>query len=498
MNANSAEKIYPLLGDLSEVPSDYIREVAQTKRLIERWVMDPAFRDALEADSVAAIGALGLDLTIEQVRPLIDVRQEAVSSGPGLDAEIAALPSATRRYAAFIGEKLAQRDRMREEGESADRRMAAWRSRQLNRCRSELGIARTSAIIQAPMAIELSKGCTVGCWFCGVSAPKFAHWWPYTEENGELWRGVLSTLRATLGDCVRHGFLYWATDPLDNPDYERFLADFHAVTGRCPQTTTAIAQKDVERTRRLLDLFGSLGSDVDRFSIIALNSLYRIHEALSPEEMLRIECVPQNKEAASVLRKSNAGRARKFSEKRKGELVTETESSTIACVSGFLLNMVDRSIQLVTPCDSSERWPLGYWVIDKATFDSAEELRDVVEGMIAGHMRPVLRLQDEVRLRRDLTIRVDRGDLVIGSKGPDIVFHGQSRADNLAALLTEGTSTVEDIAVRRERSDAVPLAETLSVLDHMFAEGLLDEEPPAPAPAKVALGMPEFVGPGAR
>ncbi len=89
----------------------------------------------------------------------------------------------------------------------------------------------------------------------------------------------------------------WATDPLDNPDYERFLADFHDVLGRCPQTTTAQPHKDTERTRELLRLSHSLGSPVDRFSIISLNVLNRVHVAFSPGELLRVDCIPQNREA---------------------------------------------------------------------------------------------------------------------------------------------------------------------------------------------------------
>ena len=75
-----------------------------------------------------------------------------------------------------------------------------------------------------------------------------------------------------------------------------------------------------------------------------------MHEGFTPEELLRVECVPQNKESAEggLIRKSNAGRARKFAKKRSGELVSEEQSSTIACVSGFLFNMVDRTVKLIS------------------------------------------------------------------------------------------------------------------------------------------------------
>ena len=139
-----------------------------------------------------------------------------------------------------------------------------------------------------------------------------------------------------------------------------------------------------------------MDSAVDRFSVIALNSLNRIHEGFTPEELLRVECVPQNKESAEAGRylKSNAGRARKFARKRAGELVSEEQSSTIACVSGFLFNMVERTVKLISPCNASERWPLGYWVIAQGTFGTAAELRDLMRSMIDETIRDSLGVLD--------------------------------------------------------------------------------------------------------
>src|SRR5262249_42316920 len=284
------------------------------------------------------------------------------------------------------------------------------------------------------------------------------------------------------GPSVKHGFLYWATDPLDNPDYEHFLADFHDVLGECPQTTTAQGQKDIERTRALLKLASSMDSKVDRFSVIALNSLNRIHAGFTPEELLRVECVPQNKEAAQAGKylKSNAGRARRFAHKRAGELVTEQQSSTIACVSGFLFNMVDKSVRLITPCNASERWPLGYWVIASGTFGSAAELSDLLGSMIDEHIRDGLSVLDRVRLRRDVQMVVGPDKLQVMSAGRGRAFDGQPMAVELAALLAAGTNTVEQIALRRRSTAEVAPAGTLALLDQLFAHGFLDEEPPAP------------------
>jgi radical SAM family RiPP maturation amino acid epimerase len=473
---------YSLLGDLSEVPPDYIRDVAHLKRFLERWTMDPKYQEAFAADAQAALTALGLALTPADVIPLIDPEQAAAATRLIRAGRRDEVPASVLRYRYFIHEKIQHRRALREQTVPADPRLRAWRERMISRCTGELGADRSDAIVHAPVAFELSQGCTVGCWFCGVAAPRFEHNWPYTPEHATLWRESLAVLAEVFGPSAKHGFLYWATDPLDNPDYEHYLADFYDVLGKCPQTTTAQGQKDIERTRRILTLAHSMGSAVDRFSIIALNSLNRIHAGFTPEELLRVECVPQNKEAAEAGRylKSNAGRARKFASKRGGELVSDDASSTIACVSGFLFNMLNRSVKLISPCNAGERWPLGYWVIAEGTFNSAAELRDLLQSMIDEHIRDSLSVLDVIRLRPDVRLVVDHDKLRVISAGLGLAFD-QPQPAELAALLAAGTNTAEQIAVRRRASVAIPPAQTLAVLDRLFVRGFLDEEPPAPA-----------------
>lgn len=478
-----SDDIFSLLGELSGVPRDYIQDIAFTKRFLERWAMDPGFRAEFAADARTAMELLGIPLHPDQVLPFITAEQAPALAAPATGDSTSDVPASVRRFQAFGQEKAAYRRQMRERSEPAEPRMAAWRSRQINRCTGELGQERSDALIHAPAAFELAKGCTVGCWFCGVAAPRFDHTWPYNYETASLWKATLATLRDQLGPCIQQGFLYWATDPFDNPDYERFLTDFHGALGRCPQTTTALGQKDIERTRQLLRLSRSLGSPLDRFSIISINSLHRIHEALSAEELIRVEFIPQNPEAAKQFPKSNAGRARKFTQKREGQLVPAVASSTIACVSGFLLNMIDRSVQLITPCNASDRWPLGYWVLDRGSFASPGELRELIENMIGKNMRTGLRVGDVIRLRPDLRITAQAGGLQATSLGHEIVIRKQSDADELPALVADGTATAAQIAWRRHRVAGVPLAETFALLDHLFARGVLDEEPLLPQSA---------------
>jgi hypothetical protein len=79
------------------------------------------------------------------------------------------------------------------------------------------GVAKFEKVVHAPFAAELSRGCTVNCWFCGVDAGKFEGSASFDEPTEELWRGMLQVLADEIGpDFAQHGFCYWATEPFDN------------------------------------------------------------------------------------------------------------------------------------------------------------------------------------------------------------------------------------------------------------------------------------------
>ena len=180
-----------LLGDLSDVPAEYIRDVSHLKRFLERWTMDPKYQEAFASDAEAALTALGMSLTPADVLPLIDARagHRGARAWSGRAGRRRCLP-AVLRYRVFVAEKIEHRRRQRTETVPGDPRLRAWRDRMINRCIGELGQDRADQIVHAPAALELSKGCTVGCWFCGVAAPKFEHTWKYTPENGQPVAGV--------------------------------------------------------------------------------------------------------------------------------------------------------------------------------------------------------------------------------------------------------------------------------------------------------------------
>lgn len=468
-----------LLDDLSDIHPDYITQVSEIKRVLERWIMDPEFQEEFDRNPEQALSRVGVSRSPCEILPLVN-NDEALSlreaEANGSDGKY---PISVRRYRGFLKEKVKSRGIIRENSQPTNPDFATWRSRQINRCLGELGYAKAEAIIHSPIAFELNKGCSVGCWFCAVAAERLSKIWPYSEENGKLWRDTLQVVKHVIGPAVQYGVCYWATEPLDNPDYEKFIADFHQILGRCPQTTTAVPTRDLNRTANLLKLARELDSHIDRFSVLTLRVLDQIHSAFTPEELLQVELVPQNVEAAPRYRKVKAGRARLAcdTERHHDNVVQEETSSTIACVSGFKINMPEQSIELITPCAASSTWPLGYWVLDTDTFETAADLQVLLRAMIERNMASWLRVDDVIQLRPDLVWQSDGDMHSIRSEWLSLNFEKQPNIHHLEELITRGDLTAGDIALRREADCGIRMEETFLLLNGYFGKGLLCEDP---------------------
>lgn len=455
----------PAVLPLDSYPSEeVVRDLAHSKRFLEYWSADLKFRQALPGDPEGVTAAAGLLANPLELRPFWDPQGAQQNPQP----ESLSL----RRYRSFMREKLAYRDFLRTSALSTHTGFRAWRQRQINRCTGEMGVAKGSSLVHALMAVELCKGCSVGCWFCGISALKLDGAWPYSEANQQLWRGVLASAQELMGPGCGRGFCYWATDPLDNPDYEKFCIDFADQLGRFPQTTTAQPMRDPQRFRELHALSRQRGNEIDRFSVLSLGMLKKVFAEYSAEELLFVELVMQME--GSYASKAYAGKARNQPARWKKAFGQDAPpdymTSTIACVSGLLLRMPEQSFELITPTQADDRYPNGYRVLARHSFDNPEEfrtrLRTVLDGLSAR-----LPLDQPLRLRRDLRTTWKEG-------GAELVTHhlkiGVEDATLLRAL-AEGGRSATQLALECEANRS--LEQTLQELNRLFAIGLLDEEP---------------------
>jgi radical SAM family RiPP maturation amino acid epimerase len=465
---------------LDRDPEDaaYLSEVAGIKRFLERFVADAAFAEALKAAPAQAAREHGFDLDPESIRLLWDFdlakKHKAEHGVTG--------PPPVQRYRSFIFEKLTHREQLRlKTCVPIEERHRTWRQRQINRCWTQMGRTRSYSLIHTPLAIEVSKGCSVGCWFCGFSAARKTGDFLYTPENRDLWRGVLQTLGDVIGPAAcSTGVCYWATDPLDNPDYESLCLDFADILGKFPQTTTAQPQKHVARLKKLLPLSRQRGCEVNRFSILSLSILEEVFRSFTPEELLHTELITQNIESRLSL--SQAGRARRGRRlqdklQRLALPVDHTEPGTIACVTGFLLNMVDRSVKLIAPCPSNDQWPEGHWIFEQGCFDSPTSLRTLLHGMIERHMSATLRASDPVAFRPDLRFTPLADSIQLTTRYSKTTVSNLPLLPAIGELVAEGTHSAGEIALLAEDRHGLEAARAFDVLNRLFHDGFLNEDP---------------------
>lgn len=454
---------------------DRVVALGNVKRFLECWAADPAFREELAIDPRRAAARRGLPVDPLDIRPLWDGdgTRLGTNTSPG-----AADSPLTTAYYEFRREKMEFLLRVRRESAPREPRFRAWRERQIARIRTQFPSRIHRSLPHSIFACELTRGCSVGCSFCGVGAVGLEGVFRRTPDNAGLWRHCLTALGDLAGpEAGRWGFCYWATDPLDNPDYEALCCDFHDVFGLFPQTTTAQPLKNPGRVRRLLDLSQSRGCFINRFSILSLSQLARLHQEYRPEELTFVELVLLN--SGSIIDKVGVGRKRERDRRRAerdGRPFEEQPGQTIACVSGFLLNMVERSVKLISPCPADDRWPLGYVVFDEGRFADADDLRAVVERMIDAHMPMTVARDRLVRFRRDLA----RAPLADGFQlsGPfgRHTFTGNAFLGDLGALVGAGERTAEEIARSFMDRYGVEPCITFDWLNLLLDNGVLDEE----------------------
>lgn len=457
---------------------EQMRTLAHIKRFMERLVADKDFRAALAEhrdDPQIVAERYGIEIDPMQGLPLWRGTHLKYRNSP----EGAPWPLATA-WDEYMAEMIKHRDLLRDEGDmsTVNPRFHAWRQRQILRCNSELG-GSAGSVTHPVIAFELSEGCTVGCWFCGLSADRFKGHYAYSQEHAELWRGVVGVAHELFGQAARTGFCYWATDPCDNPDYDRFLVDYYQVTGALPQTTTAAPLKNLDLTRRVLALFDKYRTVTNRFSVLTTRQLNQIHATFSPEELMGVELVMQSKDSFTA--KADAGRARdrkatlRASGKDDKISLLEVDHTTIACVSGFLVSMMRGRIQLVTPVPGSKRWPLGYRIVAERSFKTIEEFRAGVESIIDEHMQPCLPADQPVRFRADLVYEPGEGQFKLRSRRVEHRIRDLAARQSVGELIAGGSLTAPEL-IARAATDGSEVLAVADLLDQLFEAGVIEED----------------------
>lgn len=470
--------------------------IAETKRFLELYTGIQSFYDEVNQNMDLVDCPFDFKFRPSSVRPIIDAKYLKYLQ----DNKIRPSESVVA-YRRFIHEKISWRNRIRRECRPKDLRFAKWRDRQIARTKAEFGAERDDYFIHAPVMFELAEGCSVGCWFCAFSAPKLANVFDYSPNNAKLWRTVLQTVADVIGPGSRWSTNYFATDPLDNPDHEKFCEDFYEILGMWPQTTTAIPHKDVERTRSLLIRAREKGCRVNRFSIMNKKILHKVHESFTAEELRDVELIIQSQDSTQL--KAKAGRyvdsakknkkiearedeknvdalMQRFGKDEAEEIQSRAEDQpgSICCVTGFLVNLVEKTVKLISPVGADQRWPLGIIVFDQRSFEDGDDLRNVLEEMQAD-MVTELDMGDVVRFNRKLKVEFTELGFTLSSPATLIKLEGEAHQKffrSVGELIVAGKKTANEICLLNFYKTMTPPQQTMGFLVELFERGLLEDE----------------------
>ena len=470
---------------------DDLRLYAHVKRFRERWVADERFRTAVRDDPRAAAARAGLDM---DPSPLDFLWRSGAQVGRGTPVG--------RAYWRIVDQARAYMD-FAADDEGAAEPYLFWRARQKARTVFAEGYVVAPLSLHLPFTVELTQGCSLGCWFCGLSARPLEAVLP---TDIDAWEEMLRALRGIFGKSAARGFLFWATDPLDHPDYEAHADAFRRVLGRFPTTTTAAATADLDRTRSLMALARSAdyAYPVLRFSVVSLRRLNEIHAAFSPEELAEVDFAMLNRESLLALAEAGHVRdvARRWPERlaherskvdaiKRGPQAGDDEiwsHRTICCVSGFLIEPIAGRVRLISPEPSSDRWPDGYAVFGEERFADASELAGALDRLIADHMGP--EPPERLALQRGVTVTApSRAQARADGRGHRVTFAARRDLAHMPALAEafRGGAKVEDatgsvarrfgIEPRLVRNDAADLWRHGVLIETIFDLASAEENP---------------------
>jgi hypothetical protein len=263
----------------------------------------------------------------------------------------------------------------------------SWRNSQTRRYQSEDNSLRASKITYIAFAIELTDGCSGGCSFCGFSAHSLRKNQMSYEENRNNYRTLLKEFSNLAGkEYAKTGVLYWATDPLDHPQYSLYAKDYAEIIGIYPHTTTAIAENNIELIKSIIREQRDYNKKPwnIRISLRSEKAYQYLCENLTLEDRSIIQMNPQYKSRQTSF--ARTGRAFKNSSMNDQSV----HGGTIACMTGFLASLPKNKIQLITPCMANKKNINGYRILQTTVVDESTNIHKTLAKTIKDADEPTI------------------------------------------------------------------------------------------------------------
>jgi radical SAM family RiPP maturation amino acid epimerase len=457
-----------------------MHKYAGLKRFFERWSADPKFRDELIDNSEDTLKKNFIPITGDDIQYML-----VQSSGQ--------IPEPVRNMWQLNQSKQALvKSFYLLENLPANAGMLAWRNRQIQRQKFDLGPFFTETNIHSSLTVELSDGCSVGCWFCALSPDSFKKYYDYQTYQQE-WLQFLDIMHGFLGEAMKSTFLYWATEPFDNPDYEKFCLDVYNECGAFPPTTTAVAHKDPERIRQFIKFSSDYGCWLNRFSLTSQGIMNKVHKEFTAEELAEVECLPLNKNANFAY--GNSGDFRKRVQENPNILVEQDSklrkapwhqsnpdyansedyaNGSICCVTGFLVNMVTRNIQLISPTTASDEWPLGYIIHSNEYFEDIYSLNLILKQLQIEHFKENLNETDWLSFNPWLKVNSANYHLEIAGRfNQKAIFNKflEGNLCNIIQTIEKTPASFLDIQRRVFQEYSITFSESSVLIHQLFNQG---------------------------
>lgn len=493
---NNSKK--PVIDTFKSFSTEELSLISQIKRFMECVQGDPGFKNQVDSGKVTPgtlkrLKKIGIKFEIDEVAMFWEEPQEFAQLVTGLgracqNETCMKLPESIKKYPllelwasySLTRNKLGRKLQGQTIGVPKNKKFNEWRNRRILSTRSELG--HFGHVIDHPiLAFELGDGCSVGCWFCAFATQKLKKNFDYIE-NRTAFRSIIADCTNIFGkNAASHALLYYGTEPHDNPHYIDFLKDHAEITGRPSCTSTAFIS-DTKWMRELINYYQQYDLPWPRLSVISMEMLHKIHDLYPPEELLNIPLLmqmePQSwpKVSGGRILVEHQGLRGRDPDKYLTDIVPQ---GSIACVSGFLVNMVNRTIKLVSPCYSSKKWPYGYRIFDEFTFQDENDFRHAIKQIIERNMPYSPSLHTQMRFRDDLVFRAaDEGfDLV----SPNQIHHfkGTDVYGPIGGMIAQGNMTCNDLYDTAIEKHNINLIMAMSVVKNLFDNGFLDELHPS-------------------
>lgn len=367
---------------------------------------------------------------------------------------------------------------------SQDPRFAKWRQRRIAATKSELGPYGLS-IDHPTLAIELAVGCSVGCYFCAYDAPKLQTVFDYTVPvNRALFRGVAQSLTDVMGPALAgRALLYYSTEPNDNSHYIDFMKAYHEITGRVVCTSTA--RYDEAWIRNLVAYYREGSYPWPRISVLSRKVMQRLHQQFTPDEFRDVTLVMQQRDNEPLREKVPGGRPKmlerlhNLADSHAPEDVPPVDGSlpqgSIACVSGFLINMIEKTVKLVSPCYTTMQYPYGYRVFDEAQFETVSDFDRIIRAMVDRKMMAKPYPSMPMRFRDDLRYRPQDNGFELTSRYFVHPFKGEQVWGPLGELMARGNLTYGEVCdMLLDTYQCNPMIVAV-MIQNLFDRGFLDE-----------------------